>query len=78
MHNTSSGGMQINGTLVYAAHGESRFGGVGQSGIGSYHGKHSFNTFSHYKPCVQSYLEMPLVYPPYTGEWKKTLFKYAF
>ena len=78
MHNTSSGGMQINGTIKYAGHGQSRFGGVGKSGMGAYHGKHSFDAFSHLKPCVQTYMEMPLVYPPYDGDWKKKLFKMAF
>jgi len=77
IHNTSSGAVQINGTITYAGHGHARFGGVGASGIGAYHGRHSFDAFSHCKPVVVSYLEPPfgLIYPPYDGSWKKELLR---
>jgi len=78
MHNTSSGGMQINGVLTYAAHGKARFGGVGGSGMGAYHGKHSFDAFSHLKPVVQSYVEFPFAYPPYGAAWKRKMLKWVF
>ena len=79
IHNTSSGAVQVNGTITYAGHGHGRFGGVGNSGMGSYHGKHSFDTFTHKKTVVVSYLEPPfgLVYPPYTGDWKRKLLKWV-
>ena len=53
--NTSSGGVCINDTVMQVGVNELPFGGVGDSGIGSYHGKASFDTFSHQK----SVLEMP-------------------
>ena len=53
--NTSSGGVCINDTIMQVGVNELPFGGVGDSGIGSYHGKASFDTFSHQK----SVLKMP-------------------
>ena len=43
------------------------FGGVGSSGIGGYHGKHSFDLFSHKKSILKraNWLDVPLRYPPY-------------
>ena len=44
------------------------FGGVGASGMGAYHGRTSFDTFSHAKSVLtkSNYLDVPLRYPPYT------------
>ena len=44
------------------------FGGVGESGMGSYHGRASFDTFSHRKSVVQqsAWLDLPVRYAPYT------------
>ena len=44
------------------------FGGVGESGMGSYHGKHSFDTFTHYKSIVKKsiFIDLPMRYHPYT------------
>ena len=44
------------------------FGGVGSSGMGRYHGKASFDTFSHQKSIVKkgTWLDLPVRYPPYT------------
>ena len=44
------------------------FGGVGYSGMGSYHGKRSFDTFSHYRSIVDkaTWLDLPMRYQPYT------------
>ena len=45
------------------------FGGVGNSGMGSYHGKKSFETFSHYKSLlVKSKRELMIKYPPYNDK----------
>ena len=46
---TSSGGACVNGTMLHAASPEMPFGGTGASGLGAYHGRHSFETFSHRK-----------------------------
>ena len=55
-------------------------GGVGQSGMGSYHGKRSYITFSHEKSIVKrgTWLDIPLRYAPYEGKlkWIKTLFSW--
>jgi aldehyde dehydrogenase (NAD+) len=46
------------------------FGGIGNSGQGGYHGKFSFDTFTHYKAVVKKpfWLDIPLRYPPYKGK----------
>jgi len=53
IYNTSSGGVTVNGTLFHVAHPGLPFGGVGASGLGAYHGKHTFDTFSHRKPVLR-------------------------
>lgn len=50
--NTSSGGVAINDTMMQGSVPSLPFGGVGNSGIGKYHGKHTFDTFSHQRACV--------------------------
>ena len=52
------------------------FGGVGNSGMGSYHGRKSFDTFSHEKSMVEKYtwLDLPIRYQPYSG-WKERVLK---
>ncbi|MDP3352169.1 MAG: aldehyde dehydrogenase [Flavobacteriaceae bacterium] len=76
----SFGGGVINDTVVHFANHRLPFGGVGQSGQGAYHGKHSFNTFSHLKSVVKrfTWLDIPLRYAPYRGKLKllKLFFKY--
>ncbi|MBN3273099.1 AL3A2 dehydrogenase, partial [Polyodon spathula] len=49
---TSSGGVIANDTLLHYSVGSLPFGGVGKSGIGSYHGKHSFERMSHQRACL--------------------------
>ena len=63
---TSSGGVCVNETVMHIINASLPFGGVGESGFGSYHGKKSFDTFTHYKSVmVKSGLpDMPLRYPP--------------
>jgi aldehyde dehydrogenase (NAD+) len=64
------GGGCINDTVIHLANPNLPFGGVGTSGIGSYHGKKSFDTFSHYKSLYQqgSLVDIPLRYPPYNEQ----------
>ncbi len=76
---TSSGGICINDTLMQFGVSSLPFGGVGDSGIGSYHGKASFDTFSHYKSILNKFfrLDFNLRYPPYRDKLallKKILF----
>lgn len=63
----SFGGGAINDTVIQYANKNLPFGGVGKSGIGAYHGKRSFDIFSHHKPVVKkaNWLDIPLRYPPY-------------
>lgn len=78
LHEISFGGGAINDTLMHLANPNLPFGGVGASGIGQYHGKYSFDTFSHDKSYVfkSTRLESSLIFPPYKGKFKyiKTFF----
>ncbi|WP_299381977.1 aldehyde dehydrogenase [uncultured Lacinutrix sp.] len=69
----SFGGGCINDTVVHFANHRLPFGGTGNSGIGAYHGKLSFDTFSHQKAVVKkgNWLDLPVRYAPYTGKLKK-------
>jgi aldehyde dehydrogenase (NAD+) len=69
---TSFGGGCINDTLLHFTNPYLPFGGTGNSGIGSYHGKKSFDTFSHEKSVLKRTfrLEAPLRYPPYGNKLK--------
>ncbi len=64
----SFGGGCVNDTIIHLATSAMGFGGVGNSGMGSYHGKKSFETFSHEKSIVKKYtwLDLPMRYQPYT------------
>lgn len=74
----SFGGGCVNDTIMHLTNDTLPFGGVGRSGMGSYHGKKSFETFSHEKSVLKKgKLELPLKYPPYT-ETKKSLVKWFF
>ncbi|MBR6696828.1 MAG: aldehyde dehydrogenase [Lachnospiraceae bacterium] len=63
----SFGGGCINDTIIHLATSNMGFGGVGQSGMGSYHGREGFNTFSHRKSIVdkKTWLDLPMRYQPY-------------
>jgi len=67
MEKTSSGGVCINDALVHLSSHNLPFGGVGTSGMGSYHGEFGFRTFSHYKAIVSTTtkFDLPLRYPPF-------------
>ncbi len=73
IHKFSFGGGVINDTVVHFVNHRLPFGGVGESGIGKYHGKLSFDTFSHNKGVVTRYnwLDIPIRYAPYKGKLKK-------
>ncbi|MDD4409964.1 MAG: aldehyde dehydrogenase [Candidatus Pacebacteria bacterium] len=64
---TSSGGLCINATILHTSNYDLPFGGVGNSGIGNYHGKASFDTFSHKKSVMKKsfWPELDVSYPPY-------------
>lgn len=66
----SFGGGCINDTVIHLATPHMGFGGVGKSGMGSYHGKRSFDTFSHYRSIVRksTWLDLPFRYHPYTDQ----------
>lgn len=61
------GGGCINDTIIHLATSEMGFGGFGESGMGSYHGREGFNTFSHFKSIVdkKTWLDLPMRYQPY-------------
>lgn len=63
------GGGCINDTIIHLATSEMGFGGFGESGMGSYHGKDGFQTFTHYKSLVdkKNWLDLPMRYQPYTN-----------
>ncbi|MDD7220027.1 MAG: aldehyde dehydrogenase family protein, partial [Clostridia bacterium] len=63
----SFGGGCINDTIIHLATSEMGFGGFGESGMGAYHGKEGFRTFSHYKSIVdkKTWLDLPMRYQPY-------------
>ena len=63
----SFGGGCVNDTIIHLATSEMGFGGVGSSGMGSYHGRKSFETFSHEKSIVKKFtwLDLPMRYQPY-------------
>lgn len=67
LNNVSFGGGCINDTVVHLATSHMPFGGVGESGMGGYHGKASFETFSHKKSILKksNLIDIPLRYPPY-------------
>jgi aldehyde dehydrogenase (NAD+) len=73
----SSGGLVINHALLHCMTPQLPFGGVGNSGMGVYHGKYGFDTFSHLKPVVRAWTtpDVDLLYPPHTERKGKILRK---
>lgn len=69
LERTSSGGVCINDTLLHLSSDTLPFGGVGASGMGMYHGKFSFDTFSHFRAVMKrrQMLDIPIKYPPYNS-----------
>lgn len=69
------GGGCINDVVIHLATSEMGFGGFGESGMGSYHGKDGFDTFSHTKSIVdkKNWLDLPMRYQPYQKLYEKLL-----
>ena len=63
----SYGGGCVNDTIIHLATSEMGFGGVGESGMGAYHGKAGFDAFSHTKSIVdkKTWMDLPMRYQPY-------------
>ena len=79
MKKYSFGGGTINDTLIHFSNHRLPFGGVGESGMGAYHGRKGYDTFTHKKGVVKkgNWLDIPLRYAPYKGKLKqlKTMLK---
>lgn len=73
---TQAGGTTINHCLMHAGVNTMPFGGVGESGMGTYHGRHTFETFSHRRGVLKkpNIADPPIVFPPYKP-WKLRLLK---
>ena len=71
----SYGGGCINDVVIHLATSEMGFGGVGESGMGSYHGRDGFDAFSHYKSIVdkKTWLDLPMRYQPYKSKFHQKL-----
>lgn len=69
------GGGCINDTIIHLATSDMPFGGVGESGMGSYHGRAGFETFSHYRSIVdkKTWMDLPIRYQKYTGLKEKMM-----
>lgn len=78
MDQTQSGGMCINDTLMHVAQDDLPFGGVGTSGMGHYHGKEGFLTFSHARGVFtkQRFNSSEFVYPPYGTLVHKLVYRF--
>lgn len=79
---TSSGGVTVNDTMLHSSTMTLPFGGVGASGFGAYHGKASFDTFTHYKSVMHRsfWFDIALRYPPYKNKYRllRKIFSYFF
>lgn len=75
MTHTLFGGGCINDTLIHLATSEMSFGGVRQSGMGGYHGKSGFDSFSHYTSIVdkKTWIDLPMRYRPYTEKKRRLI-----
>lgn len=75
----SFGGGAVNDSIMHLSNPNLPFGGVGHSGMGSYHGKAGFDTFTHYKSILDSGLrfEAPMKYLPYRA-WKMKVLRWIF
>jgi len=73
---TTAGGVTVNGTLMHLTSPHLPFGGIGESGMGGYHGKSGVRLFQHMKPVLSrgTKLDPSLAYPPYTDK-KAKLFR---
>lgn len=76
LESTTSGGVTVNGTLLHLTSPHLPFGGIGESGMGGYHGKSGVRLFQHMKPVLMrgTKIDPSIAYPPYT-EKKLKLFR---
>ncbi|MEC7985434.1 MAG: coniferyl aldehyde dehydrogenase [Myxococcota bacterium] len=79
LNQTHSGGVCINDTLLHVSQEELPFGGIGNSGMGMYHGKYGFDTFTHYKGVYKqsqfNWIVPRLSRPPYPG-WVRAIVRF--
>lgn len=70
VNETSSGTIMVNDAVMFQLNHQLPFGGVGESGMGSFHGKFTFDTFSHMKSVMKRgfFADAPMRYPPYTDK----------
>ncbi len=75
LREVSFGGGCINDTIIHLATPHMGFGGVGESGMGAYHGRLTFDTFTHYKSIVdkKTWMDMPVRYAPFTARKERLL-----
>lgn len=73
------GGGCVNDTLIHLATSAMGFGGVGESGMGSYHGRRGFETFTHYKSIVdkKTIVDLPMRYSPYSDAHEKMIRRFV-
>lgn len=74
----SYGGGCVNDVVIHLASSEMGFGGVGESGMGSYHGKEGFDAFSHNKSIIdkKTWMDLPMRYQPYTNNFYRALLRF--
>ncbi len=74
----SYGGGCINDVIIHLATSNMGFGGVGESGMGSYHGKDGFDAFTHYKSVVdkKTWIDLPMRYQPYKKGFRERLLRF--
>jgi len=74
----SYGGGCVNDVVIHLATSEMGFGGVGESGMGSYHGRYGFDAFSHYKSVVdkKNWIDLPMRYQPYSKSFYGKLLRF--
>ena len=79
LDSTRSGGAAVNQVLMHLAIPELPFGGLGPSGVGAYHGKHSFDTFTHRRGVLNkpTMMDPPIAYPPYTPTKEKIIRRFV-
>ena len=74
---TTAGGVTVNGTILHISNPNLPFGGIGESGMGAYHGKSSIDIFQHRKPVLRksTKVDPSIAYPPYTEKKMKLIRK---
>lgn len=75
LRSTTAGGTCVNSLVIHLANPDLPFGGVGQSGIGNYHGFYGFRTFSHERAVLRHGIidTLKLFYPPYTARVRRLI-----